>query len=151
MHLLFHSLMPTFQKHKNEEVILGWKCRAQNPLYKSKQTKGVSVFLRYKLRESNNSYKICKDMSVLFLLFLVLFKYSCLHFYPTTTPALPITASHSRTYPLGLCPCVPYTCSLMALPLLSLSPLLSGHCQFVLYFNVSGYILLTCLLIRFHL
>ena len=30
-------------------------------------------------------------------------------------------------------------------PLLSLSPLSSGSCQFVLYFNVSGYNLLACL------
>ena len=35
---------------------------------------------------------------------------------------------------------------LMALLLISLSPSPSGYCQFVLYFNVPGYILLACLL-----
>ena len=52
---------------------------------------------------------------------------------------------HSQTYPFWICPCVLYTCSLMGLPLLSLSTLLSGNCQFVLYFNVCGCILLACL------
>ena len=60
--------------------------------------------------------------SILLLFFvdsflLLLFKYSCLHFHPTTAP--PIPASHPWTYPFWLCPCVPYTCSLMALPLFS--------------------------------
>ena len=50
------------------------------------------------------------------------------------------------TNPLWLCPCVLYTCSLIALPLFSpIIPLPSGYCQFVVYFNVSGYILLACL------
>ena len=35
------------------------------------------------------------------------------------SPAPPISASHPRTYPFWLCPCVLYTCSLMALPLFS--------------------------------
>ena len=77
--------------------------------------------------------------------FLLLFKYNCLHFHPTTSLAPPIPASHPRNYSLWFCPCVLYICSLMALPLLSpIIPLslLSGYCQFVLYFNVSGYILL---------
>ena len=68
---------------------------------------------------------------LLFLLSL-LFKYSNLHFHPTT-PCHP-------SYLLWLCPCVLYTCSLMALPLLSpitLLPSPCGSCQFVLYFNVS--------------
>ena len=46
------------------------------------------------------------------------------------------------------CPCVLYTCPSMTLPLLSPViplPYPSGYCQFVLYFNVSGNILLTCL------
>ena len=57
-------------------------------------------------------------------------------------PSPPIPASHPRTYPLWLCPCVLHTCSLMDLPLfplLSLSPVPSGYCQFVLYFNISGW------------
>ena len=64
---------------------------------------------------------------------------------PRPPPAPPIPASHPWTYPLWLCPCVLYTCSLMTLPLLSLSSLFSGNCQFVLYFSVSGCILLACL------
>ena len=53
------------------------------------------------------------------LFFLLFFKYSCLHFHPTsashpTCPHLP----PSNT-PLWLCPCVLYTCSLIALPLYS--------------------------------
>ena len=54
---------------------------------------------------------------------------------PPQPPTPPITASHSQTYPLWLCPCVFYTCFLMDLPLfppLSLSSLPSGYCQFVL-------------------
>ena len=54
---------------------------------------------------------------------------------PTLNPSL-----------LWLCPWVLYTCSLMTLPFLSPSipsPLPPGYCQFVLYFNVSGYILLS--------
>ena len=63
-----------------------------------------------------------------------MFKYSCLHF-PSITP-------------LWLCLCVLYTCSLMTLPLFPpIIPTLlpCGYCQFVLYFNVSGYILLAYL------
>ena len=64
-------------------------------------------------------------------------------------PEPPIPISYPWTCcPLSLCPCVLYPCSLITLPLfpsLSLSPLPSGYCQFVLYFNVSGYILLLCL------
>ena len=84
----------------------------------------------------------------LFFLNLLFFKYRCLHFHPTMPPR----PTHPRllplNYPLWLCPCVPYTCFLMALPLLSpIIPLPrhSVYCQFVLYFNVSGYISLTCL------
>ena len=45
---------------------------------------------------------------------------------------------------------VSYTCSMMDYPLfspISLSHLPSGHCQFVLYFSVIGYILLACLFV----
>ena len=49
--------------------------------------------------------------------FLLLFKYNCLPFHPTTAP--PIPASHPWTYPLWLCLCVLYTCSLMDCPLFS--------------------------------
>ena len=83
------------------------------------------------------SLKLCRFFS-LFLLFL---KYICLYFHPTMPSTTPMPTSHPQTYPLWLCPCVLYMCSLMALPLLSLSLLLSGYYQFVLYFNVSGSIL----------
>ena len=60
----------------------------------------------------------------------------------------PIPDSHLRTFSLGLCQCVLYTCSLLALPLYS--PII--HLQPTLWllsvyslFHVSGYILLTCL------
>ena len=58
---------------------------------------------------------------------------------------------HSVSLPPPHCPCpwVLYTCSLTwpfpIFPLLPPSPNPSGHCQFVLYFHVSGYILLACL------
>ena len=47
--------------------------------------------------------------------------------------------------PLRLCPWIPYICSFCPFPFfppLSLSPILSGYCHFVLYFNVSGCIYL---------
>ena len=78
-----------------------------------------------------------------FLNFLLLFKYSCLHFPPTTPTSPP-----SILPPFWLSPCVLYTCSLMTLPLFPpvvSFPLPSVYCQCVLYFNVSGYILFPCL------
>ena len=76
------------------------------------------------------------------------FKYSRLHFHPTRPPCLPFSTSHPQSYsPLALSvgpsymflddpshsfPCYP-------------SPCPSGYCQFALYFNVTGYILLACL------
>ena len=82
----------------------------------------------------------------LFFNFLLLFKYSCLYFSPTTTPQ-PQPSSLPTLDPTSLqcCPCVLYTCSLTTLPPFpSIIPshLPSDYCQFVLYFNVSGYILL---------
>ena len=67
--------------------------------------------------------------------------FSCLLFPPPHPPPPPAHPS-----PLWLCPWALYTCFLMTLPFLSpllSSPLSSGYCQFVLYFNVSAYILLT--------
>ena len=96
-------------------------------------------------------------IKILFYFFIVvqvqLSLFSCHHF-PLPHPLQLPTLNPSR---LWLCPWVLYTCSLTTLPLLSLLtpfPLPSGYCQFVLYFNVSGYVLLACLfilLIRFHL
>ena len=76
-------------------------------------------------------------------LFLLLFKYSCPHFPPTTPPPHASPPPTLEPTPLWLCPCVLYTCSLMALPLLS--PIMpsyfpSCHCQFVLFhFMVFSY------------
>ena len=80
------------------------------------------------------------------LLFLLLFKYICLHFPPhlSSTPT-----SHPQSYPLLALSMGPLyifldlTFSPFSLIIPSLLP--SGYCQFVLYFNVSGSILLTCL------
>ena len=78
-------------------------------------------------------------------------------FLPPLPPPHPLQLPTLNPSRLWLCPWVLYTCSLTTLPLLSLLtpfPLPSGYCQFVLYFNVSGYVLLACLfilLIRFHL
>ncbi|KAF6084315.1 hypothetical protein HJG60_008591 [Phyllostomus discolor] len=93
----------------------------------------------------------------LLFLFLLLLKCNCLHFPATTFPCP--TQPHlppSILLPVWLCPWDLHTCSLKILPLLSpvtrfLLP--SSYCQFVLYFNVSGYIFacLFVLLIRFHL
>ena len=71
----------------------------------------------------------------------------------STVVSIPPNPSHPHLPPLTLppawfCPCVLYTCFLTTLPPfppLSFSPFPSGYCQFVLYFNVSGYILLACL------
>ena len=70
------------------------------------------------------------------------------HYSPLPYPPPPPTFSPPPTPGPGCpCPWVLYTCSL-TLPLLSPripSPLPSGHCYFVLYFHVSGSILLTFL------
>ena len=80
--------------------------------------------------------------------FLLLFKYSCLHFHPTMPPTPPVSSSHPRTYPLGVVHVsfihVPWW-SFPYFPPLSLSPIPSDYCQFVLNFNASSYILLACL------
>ena len=70
-----------------------------------------------------------------------------LSFPPLLTPTL-YSPSHSQS-PHCLCPLVLYLCSFACpfpfFPLLSTSPLFSGKCQLVLYFQVSGSILLICL------
>ena len=67
---------------------------------------------------------------------------SCHHFPPLHPPPPPTF----NPTPLWVCPCVLYTCSLKPFSFFHpLSfPLPSGYCQFVLYFNVSGYVLLAC-------
>ena len=93
-----------------------------------------------------------KLLLIFFFLFkfflLLLFKYSCLHFHPTTAPH----PTHPCLPPLNLPPLALSMCPLYMFldgPLPTFphypSPLPSGYCQFVLYFNVSGYILLASL------
>ena len=50
------------------------------------------------------------------LFFLLLFKYSCLHFPLTTTPSPAIPTSHPQSYPTLALSMVLYTCSLTTLP-----------------------------------
>ena len=82
--------------------------------------------------------------------FLLLFKYSCLHFHSTMPPLLspPHLPPLNLLHPFGFVHVsfihVPDLPPLHHL-LLSLSLLLSDYCQIVLYFNVSGYILLASL------
>ena len=79
--------------------------------------------------------------------YLLLFNYSCPNF-PSFPPLLSPASSCSLSQSPPCCPLpwVLYTCSLTRFfPFFSLSPLPSGHCQFVPYFHVSSYILLTCL------
>ena len=100
---------------------------------------------------SNFMFQMYTDILFLRFIYLLLFKYSCLHFHPTRLPC----PTHPRllffTYPLWLSPYVLYTCSLTPFPyfpppplwLLSVCPLfqclwLCFACLFVL-------------LIRFHL
>ena len=53
-----------------------------------------------------------KKIYLFIYLFILLFKYSCLHFYSTIPSAPSIPISHARTYPVWLSPCVLYTCLL---------------------------------------
>ena len=97
----------------------------------------------------NVQYYFCYEIYFVwyYYIFLLLFKYSCLHFPPPLPQPHP-SPSHPLSYaPLALSMCP--LCMLFAelspfLPHYPL-PLSSGYCQFVLNFNVSGYILLVCL------
>ena len=92
---------------------------------------------------------------LLFLLFLLLFMYSHLHFPATTFPYNSPSLPTHNPFPVWLCPCVLYTCSLTALslftPVFTLSPplwLLSVCSLFPsLWFYFAC---LFVLLIRFH-
>ena len=87
------------------------------------------------------------SVSFFFSHFLLLFKYSCLHCPPTThPPAMP--TSHPWSYPslaLSLCPLYMFLKTLPHFSPIIPSNLPSGYCQYVLFFNVSGYFLLVCL------
>ena len=72
--------------------------------------------------------------------------------FPPTTPLCP---THPHLPPSILSPLTLSMCPLYMFlddpSPISLSPLLSGYCQFILYFNVSVIFCLFILLIRFHL
>ena len=116
----------------------------------------VKVFITSlgQFSEHFESWSCLSQSGVLFLFFVLftikkklLFKYSCLHFPTPLSPTQPLPPPTLNPSPLCLCLCVLYTSSLTSFPLLSLlfsSPLPSGYCQFVLYFNASGSILLIC-------
>ena len=85
---------------------------------------------------------------IIIIIIVLLFKYSCLHFLPTTPPH----PSHPHLPPSILAPFGFVYVSFIYVPdnpspfsCIIPSHLLSGYCQFVLNFNVSGYILLACL------
>ena len=52
-------------------------------------------------------------------------------------PSPPIPASHPRTYPLWLCPCVLHTCSLRTFPYFPYYPCLPSHLVTVSLFFIS--------------
>ena len=66
---------------------------------------------------------------------------------PPPQPSLPPTLNPMPLPRPWLCPCVLYRCSWKPFYLCPCIPshLPSGYCQFVPNFNISGYILLTCL------
>ena len=77
-----------------------------------------------------------------------MFKYSCLHFPPPIPPTPAIPTSHPWSHPhlvLSMCPLYLFLKTLPPFPTIIPSHLPSGYCQFVLNFNVSGYILFACL------
>ena len=89
----------------------------------------------------------------LYICFLILLKFIVVQVQLSLFPHHHFPLPHPPPLPtlnttlLWLCLCVLYACSLMTLPF---SPLISPpsfrwYCQFVLYFNISGYILRACL------
>ena len=119
--------------------------------------KGINIMNQGSL-QAIWSINTTKELTVLFHLFFLilfylnffivvqvqLFPFSCHHFprhHPHPLPTLNLS-------PLWLCPWVLYTCSLMTLsffPAVIPFHFSSGDCQFVLYVNVSGSILLAYL------
>ena len=88
-------------------------------------------------------------VSPFFKIYVLLFKYSFLHFPTNASPAPPTPTSQLQSYPqFGFVHGSFIQVSWWSFPiflLLSPYPLPPGHCQFVLYFNVSGSVLLACL------
>ena len=103
------------------------------------------------IRTRHSSYKY------FYLFILLLFSYNCPNFSPPGALPCLVQPPLPKTFPTHCpCPWVLCACSLtwpfsFFPPVFS--PLPSGHCQFVLYFHVSGSFLLIyfVLLIRFHL
>ena len=82
--------------------------------------------------------------------FLLLFNYICPHFSPYSPLYWSHSTSHIQSsstviFVHGSFIHVPWLDPSPSFPHLSLSPLPSGHCQFVPYFHISGSILLICL------
>ena len=110
------------------------------------------------LRTTDLQYGYQKDeYFILFYFISILFYCSSIvvsMFLPPLPPSPPIPTSHPQTHPLELFPCVPYTCSLMVLPLfppLSLSPSLLVTVNLLFQCLWFSFARLFLLLIRFHL
>ena len=85
---------------------------------------------------------------IIIIIFLLLFKYSWLHFpSPLPLPPIPTLVPTPFGFVHGSFIHVPWW-PFLYFPPLSPFPLPSGYCQFVPYFNVSGSILLICLFCR---
>ena len=111
--------------------------------------KGVGYCLKMCLFSEENKEFWYQWYLYTFIYFYLFFSYSCHTFFPITHPHLIHPDSHSQSSPLSgpMSPLLIFLCLL--LPLLSPtmpSPPLSGHIQFILYFQVSGSILLICLI-----
>ena len=80
--------------------------------------------------------------------------YYSFYFYCSSTVVSILTppqppASHLQTYPLWLCPCVLYTCSLMDLPFFPHFPSLPSPLVAVSLFFISMFLVVFCLLVCF--
>ena len=86
---------------------------------------------------------------VIFLTFFYCFSSTAVSiFLPPLPPNIATLTSHPWSYPalvLSMCPSYMFLKTLPPFPCIIPSHLPSGYCQFVLNFNVSGYILLACL------
>ena len=119
-------------------------------VYTHKHTHPKQIFIIYYIALKNVSSIIWRSLLCFFFSFLF---YCCSSIVVSIfSPPLPIApaipTSHPQSYLLWFCPCVRYRCSWnpsLFLPIIP-SYLPSSYCQFVLNFNVSGYILLACLL-----
>ena len=81
-------------------------------------------------------FSTCISLYIQFNFFLLLFKYSCLHFHPTAAPHPTHPCFSALNLPLMALSMCPLYMFLMDFPLFSLlSPLHlpSGYCQFALY------------------